>query len=49
MSFSRGGRDHGAGNPGSSGAGDAGGDHIGNLKHYFGFIYLDEPALCLSV
>ena len=36
MSFSRGGRDHGAGNPGSSGAGDAGGGHIGNLKHYFG-------------
>lgn len=36
MSFSRGGRDHVAGNPGMSGAGDGGGSHVDNLKHYFG-------------
>ena len=36
MAFSRGGRDHLAGNPGSSGAGDGSGGHINSLKHYFG-------------
>lgn len=36
MAFSRGGRDHLAGNPGSSGAGDGAGGHINSLKHYFG-------------
>jgi len=38
MSFTSGhaARDHLAGNPGSSGAGDGAGGHINSLKHYFG-------------